>query len=206
MPESSVDIQKGIIHSVNMQRSSLLPRLWKYVLALLLVAFVTTVFFVLRDELDTTLIALLYLMPLGVITALWGLGPGITSALITFLTLNYFFIRPYYTFTVHQPTDIVILVVFLLVAVVISQLVGRAQAGLAAATAREREATQLYELSTALTGLGHDQAIAQILAKQVHAVAQGEYVEVNIAGTRSFVYQLSGIPRPSRVPHAPQRA
>src|SRR6185503_11031488 len=124
--------------------------------------------------------------PLGMITALWGLGPGITSALITFLTLNYFFIQPYYTLTVHQPTDIVILVVFLLVAVVISQLVGRAQAGLAAATAREREATQLYELSTALTGLHDDHAIAQILAKQVYAVSQGEYVELTIQGTQPF--------------------
>ena len=183
-----------------MQNLSFLPQFWKYVLALLLVASVTAVFFVLRDELDTTLIALLYLMPLGVITALWGLGPGITSALITFLTLNYFFIQPYYTFTVHQPTDIVILVVFLLVAVVISQLVGRAQAGLAAATAREREATQLYELSTALTGLGHDQAIAQILARQIHAVAEGEYVELIIAGPRSFVYQLPSVARPTRLP------
>jgi two-component system sensor histidine kinase KdpD len=85
------------------------------------------------------------------ITAFWGLGPGITSALITFFTFNYFFIPPYYALTVHRPMDVVILVVFLIVAIVISQLVARAQAGLAAATAREREATQLYELSTAFT-------------------------------------------------------
>ena len=166
-------------------------------LAFLLIASVTAVFFVLRDVLDTTLIALLYLMPLGMITALWGLGPGITGALITFLTLNYFFIEPYYTFTVHQPADIVILVVFLMVAVVISQLVGRAQAGLAAATAREREATQLYELSTALTGLHHDQAIAQILARQVHAVAESEYVELNVTGTQPFAYRLPEINSPN---------
>ena len=128
---------------------------------------------------------------MGIITAYWGLGPGITSALITFLTFNYFFIQPYYTFTVHRPTDVVILVVFLIVAVVISQLVGRAQAGLAAATAREREATQLYELSTALTGLHDDHAIAQILARQVHAVAEGEYVELNITGDTVLCFSLA---------------
>ena len=168
--------------------------------AFVLIASITTVFFVLRDELDTTLIALLYLMPLGIITAFWGLGPGITSALITFLTLNYFFIEPYYTFTVHHPADIVILLVFLMVAVVISQLVGRAQAGLAAATAREREATQLYELSIALTGLHDDRAIAQILAKQVRAVAESEYVELNVAGAQSFAYRLPEITPPARPP------
>ncbi|RPI90571.1 MAG: DUF4118 domain-containing protein, partial [Chloroflexi bacterium] len=184
----------------NMQSFSFVSRLWQYLLAFVLIAAITAVFFVLRDALDTTLVALLYLIPLGMITALWGLGPGITSAVITFFTFNYFFIRPYYTFTVHRPADVVILVVFLVVAVVISQLVGRAQAGLAAATAREREATQLYELSTALTGLHDDQAIAQILAKQVHAVAEGEYVELKITGTRSFAFHFPQTDAPTRTP------
>src|SRR5512138_3975775 len=116
-----------------MQSLSLLSRLWQYLLAFLLIAAITAVFFVLRNALDTTLIALLYLIPLGIITALWGLGPGITSAIITFFTFNYFFIKPHYTLTVHRPTDVVILVVFLVVAVVISQFVGRAQTGLEAA-------------------------------------------------------------------------
>jgi two-component system sensor histidine kinase KdpD len=182
----------------NMQSFSVLSRLWQYLLAFMLIAAVTAIFFVLREVLDTTLIALLYLIPLGVITALWGLGPGITSAVITFFTFNYFFIKPYYTFTVHRPTDVVILVVFLVVAVVISQLVGRAQAGLAAATAREREATQLYELSTALTGLHDDRAIAQILAKQVQAVAEGEYVELNVTGAHSFAFHFPETNPPTR--------
>jgi len=173
-----------------MQSSSFLSRLWQYLLAFVLIASITGIFFVLRDALDTTLLALLYLIPLGIITARWGLGPGITSAVVTFFTFNYFFIKPYYTFTVHRPTDVVILVVFLIVAVVISQLVGRAQAGLAAATAREREATQLYELSTALTGLHDDHAIAQILARQVQAVAEGEYVELNVTGTQPFAFHF----------------
>lgn len=188
------------MNSANMRSSSFLSGVWKYVLAFLLIAFITAVFFGLRDELDTTLIALLYLIPLGMITAQLGLGPGITSALITFLSFNYFFIQPYYTFTVHQPTDIVILVVFLVVAVVISQLVARAQAGLAAATAREREATQLYELSTALTGLNNDRAIAQILAKQVRTVAESEYVELTITGVHSFAYRLPEVNPPARSP------
>ena len=188
------------MNSANMQSSSFLSHFWQYLLAFILIASVTAVFFTLRNILDTTLIALLYLVPLGIITALWGLGPGITSALITFLTLNYFFIEPHYTFVVHRPADIVILVVFLMVAVVISQLMGRAQAGLAAATAREREATRLYELSTALTGLNHDQAIAQILAKQIHAVAESEFVELTGTGAHSFTYRLPETSKPTRPP------
>ena len=183
-----------------MQDASRLSRFWQYLLAVGLIALVTTAFFTLREALDTTLIALLYLIPVGLITALWGLGPGITSALISFLTFNYFFIQPYYTLAVHRPTDLVVLVVFLIVAVVISQLVGRAQAGLAAATAREREATQLYELSTVLAGLHEDHAIAQILAKQVQAVSEGEYVELNLTGSQPFAFHLPEITPPTRPP------
>jgi two-component system, OmpR family, sensor histidine kinase KdpD len=188
------------MNSANMQGSSFLSRLWKYSFAFVLIASITMVFFVLRDALDTTLIALLYLMPLGIITALWGLGPGITSALITFLVFNYFFIQPYYMLAVHQPSDVVILIVFLIVAVVISQLVGRAQVGQALATAREREATQLYELSVALAGLHNDHTIAEILAKHIQVTSQGEVVELNIKGTQPFIFHLPKTDIPTRTP------
>lgn len=183
-----------------MRSSSFVARFGQYFLSIVLIAAITTVFFTLRDVLDTTLIALLYLIPLGMITAFWGLGPGVTSAFVVFLTFNYFFIQPYYTFTVHRPTDVVVLIVFLVVAVVISQLVGNAQAGLAAATAREREATQLYELSTALAGSHDDHAIAQILARQIYAVSQGEHVELNIAAAQPFMLHLPDENRPTRTP------
>ena len=182
-----------------MWNSSFVSR-FGYLLAFLLIAVITALFSLLRGALDTTLVALLYLIPLGLITARWGLGPGIMSALLTFLAFNYFFIEPHYTFTVHRPADIVILVVFLIVAVVISQLVAQAQAGLAAARAREREATQLYELSTALAGLPNDRDIAQILAKQVHAVAEGEYVELNITGIRALNIRIPDGHPPTRRP------
>ncbi len=193
-------IPKEYNESSSMRISSWISRPAQYLLAIGLMAAVTAVFYTLREGLDTTVIALLYLIPLGLITAVWGLGPGITCSLLTFLTINYFFIPPYYTLAVHRPTDVVILVVFLVVAVVVSQLVGRMQSGLVAANAREREATQLYELSIALTGLHNDHSIAQILARQVHAVSQGEHVEINITDTEHFSLHLPDTAAPNRPP------
>jgi two-component system sensor histidine kinase KdpD len=183
-----------------MQGYAFLSHSGRHFFSFVLIALITALFFVLRDVLDTTLVALLYLIPLGMLTAFWGLGPGITSALITFLAFNFFFIEPYFTFTVHRPADVVILIVFLIVAVVINQLVARAQAGLAAAMAREREATQLYELSTALTGLHDEHAVTQILAKQVHAVSQCEHAELDITGAQSFIIQVPENSPPTRMP------
>src|SRR5512134_852868 len=176
--------------SIVMRSSTFILRSSHYMLAWGFVALVTAFLFTLREALDTAVVALLYLIPLGLITVFWGLGPGITSALITFLAFNYFFIQPYYNFTVHRPTDVVILVIFLIVAIVISQLVGRMQSSLAAATAREREATQLYELSTALAGLHDRHTIAKIIARQVQDFSHGEAVELNITGTEAFVFRL----------------
>jgi two-component system sensor histidine kinase KdpD len=189
-----------------MRSIPLASRFWHYLLAFALIASVTAIFFVLRDALDTTLIALLYLIPLGLITAFWGLGPGITSAMITFLAFNYFFIQPYYTFAVHRPTDVVILVIFLIVAIVISQLVGRMQASLAAATAREREATRLYELSTALAGLQGDQAIVRVLAEQTLQTFSADRVELSVASSARAEKVECSLPSNSRSPErAPER-
>jgi two-component system sensor histidine kinase KdpD len=183
-----------------MWSSTFFSRSSRHLLALGFIALVTAGLFALRDVLDTTLVALIYLIPLGLITAFWGLGSGITSALITFLAFNYFFIQPYYNFAVHRPTDVVILVIFLIVAIVISQLVGRTHSSLAAATAREREATQLYELSTALAGLLDRRTIVDILARQIQDVSQGESVELDILGTPSFVFRLPESNQPTRPP------
>jgi two-component system sensor histidine kinase KdpD len=185
-----------------MRSSTFFSQSSRYLLAFGAIALVTGFLFVLRDTLDTALVALLYLIPLGLITVYLGLGPGITSAFLTFLTFNYFFIQPYYRLTVHRPSDVVILVIFLIVAIVISQLVGRMQASLAAATAREREATQLYELSTALAGLHDGHTIAEILAKQVQEVSRCEAVELYIMGIESFTFRLPETYQPSRLPES----
>ena len=164
-----------------------MSRFWQYILAFAFLSLITGVLFVLRDQLDTTLVALIYLIPLGIIAARWGLTAGVASAILTFFAFNYFFIHPYYSLAVHRPIDVMILIIFLIVAIVISQLMGSAQASLAAATAREHESTQLYELSVSLTGLQNDHAIAQILAKQIMAVTACDYVELNIIGSDPFM-------------------
>ena len=152
----------------------------QYSLGFFTFAITTGLLYLLRDYLDTPLIALLFLLPVGINTAFWGLGPGILSALSAFFGFNYFFIKPYYTLAVHQSRDLIVLIVFLVVAVVISQLVARAQAGLAAATAREREATKLYELSIALAGVQDDRAIIRIIAEEIIQSFKGERVELSV--------------------------
>jgi two-component system sensor histidine kinase KdpD len=162
------------------------PRLFKvilsvvsaYLFSLIVTGFATLVFFLLRDAVNPAIVALLYLLPVSLSTVVWGLGPGITAAFFAFLAFNYFFIQPYYSLLVHQTQDLLALLVFLTVAVGISQMVGQTRKSLAAATAREREAIRLYELSTVLAGLHDDRAIVQALAQQIKETFQPERVDV----------------------------
>jgi two-component system sensor histidine kinase KdpD len=158
----------------------------EYMLALLLVGFMTGVLDLLRNGLGIQIEALLYLLPVGISTVVWGLGPGITAAIAAFLAFNYFFIEPLHTLVVHQPQDVLVLFAFLIIAVVISQLLGRTRTALDAATAREREAMRLYELSTALAGLHDDRSIARTIAQHSLETFQAARVEVGVeayAGT-----------------------
>jgi two-component system sensor histidine kinase KdpD len=161
---------------------------WPYGLAVLAVAFLTGLAWLFKDHLNVQVIALLFLLPVVLSARLGGMGPGILSATCAFLSLNYFFIPPLFTLVVHHTQDLLALIVFLVIAVVISQLLGRAQLGMAIAFSREHEATRLYELSTALAGLQDDEAIARTLAEKIHQAFAIERVEVTIKGPSSGGY------------------
>lgn len=184
-----------------MNRANLFGRLLKYMLAIGLIFLVALIFQDAREALDTALIALLFVIPVGLSTAFWGMGPGIASGLAAFLAFNYLFIQPYYTFTVHRPLDLVVLMVFLVVVMVISQLVGRAQAATEAARLREREATKLYELSAALTSYRDPGAIALVVATHLQAMFNCEFIEVELASPPAFSERLpTGASVPGRPP------
>jgi two-component system sensor histidine kinase KdpD len=186
----------------NRLRPTLLAALPRYaergLLTLVLIAITTLVLSPLRGAPNTPIIALLYLIPVGLSTSLGGLALGILASALAFLAFNFFFITPYYTLLVHQTQDLLMLVVFLVVAVTVSQLLGRVQASLAAAEARERETTSLYELSAALTGLRSEPAIVQTLGERLLDISGGQAVEI--------VFQRPGtLARPTLLPAGVER-
>lgn len=148
--------------------------------ALLCIALTTLVLKPIESYLEIQFITLLYLLPVMVSTVLWGLTPGILAGFLAFLAVNYFFIQPYYTFKVHATQDLITLIIFLVVAVVMSQLIGKAQAGVRLARQREWEATRMYELISALAGLQDPASIARVLANHTQETFQFMQVEVVI--------------------------
>ena len=126
-------------------------RVIDFLFALASVAVTTLVLLPVRPRLTVEVIALLYLVPVMVAAWRGGLLPSFAASLASFLTFNYFFIAPTHTFAVSHPQELLALVIFLIVAVLISQAVGAAKLSAALARAREMEATTLYNLAQALS-------------------------------------------------------
>jgi two-component system, OmpR family, sensor histidine kinase KdpD len=177
----------------------------EYLLALLLVGLTTGVLHLFGGVLDAQIATVGYLLPVVASTLLWGLGPGIVSALAAFFAFNYYFIEPRFTLAVQRPQDLLVLAAFLAIAVLLSQLLGRTRAALSAAQQREHEALRLYDFSTALARQQTQQAIAQTVAQAALESFHADRVEVLVEASGDFPSTSVSLPpdrssAPDRLP------
>jgi K+-sensing histidine kinase KdpD len=96
------------------------------------------------------LVTLIYMLPVVVAATQWGLGPGIAAAIAGAAAADFFFYPPLYTFWIRDPQNVVDLVLFLLIAVVTSNLAARLKNEAVALRRREKEITELHTFSQGL--------------------------------------------------------
>jgi two-component system sensor histidine kinase KdpD len=95
-------------------------------------------------ELQTTL--LLYLLTVVAIAAVGGVWPALVASVAAFLLANWYFIPPLHQWTIHEGKDLIALIVFLLVAGVVSGYVHFAARRSAEAARARAEAETLARL------------------------------------------------------------
>lgn len=95
-------------------------------------------------------ISLLYLPAVLVTAAYFGTGPSLVAATTAALEYDYFLLHPLFALTIAQVDDILAFVVFVIVAVLTSQLAAGARERAEAAQRRAMESTTMYELGRAL--------------------------------------------------------
>ena len=100
-------------------------RLSRYVQALALVGIAGAVANGLAHVLSMAEPALVLLTGVVCAAVLYGLGPSLVAAIASLLVYDYWFVAPLYTLTVAQSQDVVALGVFLVVAVLTSQITVR---------------------------------------------------------------------------------
>lgn len=129
-------------------------------LAVTLLTILTAVLLTVHTHLGLPSILLIYLTAIVAIALVGGTWPAIASAVAASLLINWFFTPPTHTWTIADPENVLALVVFLVVAGVVSILVDREARARHAAERRRIEAESLEsvnELRAAiLAAVSHD--------------------------------------------------
>ncbi|MNV11028.1 Sensor protein KdpD [compost metagenome] len=116
-------------------------------------------------------LGVIYLSAVLAAGVLYGLRPALAAATLAFLTYNFLFLQPTYSFAIGSPTDLLTLVVFWAVALTTGVLAGRVREQARAAQRRASAVSALLAASQRLTGVGDRAAAARILAEQTAAAA-----------------------------------
>jgi two-component system sensor histidine kinase KdpD len=111
---------------------------------------ITVVYTRIVTQVNTTTVALTFLLATLGIATRWGLFEAIITSVAGMLCFNFFFLPPVGTLTITDPQNWVALFAFLVTAVVASQLSASARNRAREATRRREEMERLYELSRGL--------------------------------------------------------
>src|SRR5262245_59155154 len=165
----------------NNDSSVQLPKaLFPYLLVLAAIFFIVWLYQYWIPGMNSTTIALTYLLIVLIAASYGGLGPGIFASVSAVLCLNYFFLPPVGTLTIQDPQNWIALGTFLLTAFVTSQLSSAARSRAVESERRREEQKRLYKLSRAII-LTHDPQVATAsIARSIVEIFHVEYCGVFI--------------------------
>jgi two-component system sensor histidine kinase KdpD len=115
-------------------------------LGAILLPVLTVVMAGMRDSLELPGTLLLYLLAVVAVAAIGGVLPALAASVAAFLLANFYFIPPLHEFAIHEGKDLIALIVFLLVAGVVSGFVHVAARRSAEAARARAEAETLARL------------------------------------------------------------
>ncbi|MCE7935150.1 MAG: sensor histidine kinase KdpD [Chlorobi bacterium CHB2] len=147
-----------------------------YLLSIAIVAAAALLSDLLQTFLSLPNLSMVFLLGVLVCAVLWGLRVSVMASLLSVLLYDFFFVPPIHTFTISRPEDVLALIVFLVVAVLTSNLTGRIRDQAEAARRREARTAALYNLSSALAGAVGLEQVTRVIAHQISRNLEAEVV------------------------------
>jgi K+-sensing histidine kinase KdpD len=152
-PELSNGKHQGIVAASS---SNLAPRsfLQTDVVPLLLslgsVSLVTALLLLLEQTVAASLVPIAYLVPVIIAATRWGIWPATLASIASMAEADFFFFPPIFSFQVEDPQEVIDLLLFLVVALVSSNLASRLRQETETLRQRERDIHNLYDFSRRL--------------------------------------------------------
>lgn len=141
----------------------------QYLGSTLLVAASAVVAEVLKTFLSLPNLSMVFLLGVLSSAVIWGLRASIYASLLSLLCYDVFFVPPLLTFTINRPEDVLALAAYLVVAILTSNLTGRARDQAEAARRGETRTAALYSLSREIASAG---GLAEVLQAAVQQIAK----------------------------------
>jgi K+-sensing histidine kinase KdpD len=119
-------------------------------MSLVCVAIVTALLMLLEQTVAASLVPIAYLIPVIIAATQWGIWPATLASIASMAAADFFFFPPIFSFQVDDPQEVIDLLLFLVVALVSSNLASRLRQETERLRQREREIQNLYDFSRRL--------------------------------------------------------
>ena len=121
-----------------------------------------------------------------------SLGPALACAALSFLTYDFLFIPPNFSFSIQREEDVLTLLFFLLMAALTGNLAARQRRQLQALRDTQEETTELLDLSRKLTAATDRQAVVSAAAQHLNGWSDLQLCLLNRDGQSGWKVETGG--------------
>jgi two-component system sensor histidine kinase KdpD len=129
-------------------------RLGPYLIAALAVLVALGIDELIKPIVGVENVDLVFMTAIVAVAVRYGLLPSLFASVLASLCYNFFFLPPIYTFTITDPTNLAAFVIFIVMAVLVSNVAARVRSQAVTAIDRARTTEALYAFSRKLAGVG----------------------------------------------------
>jgi two-component system sensor histidine kinase KdpD len=155
------DIQAKDKYKKKVSLPSFTSNVRQYLTALLIIFLTALICFLIKDIIGYQVVSFALLFVVSILAFFFGTGPILMSATLSALIWDFFFIPPPYTLHVDKPVDMLMLIMFFIIALLSGVLTSRIKRQEMKIRIREERTNALYQLTRELsTATGVEEVVA----------------------------------------------
>lgn len=163
-----------------------------YALALVATLLASTLAWGVASVLPLPNISLVFLAAVLLVAVRSSLGPALACAAMSFLTYDFLFIPPNFSFSIQREEDVLTLLFFLLMAALTGNLAARQRRQLQALRDTQEETSELLDLSRKLTAATDRQAVVSAAAQHLNGWSDVQLCLLNQDGQGGWKVETGG--------------
>ncbi|MGF6489418.1 DUF4118 domain-containing protein [Pseudomonas frederiksbergensis] len=174
------------------QRSAQSLVWFDYALALVATVLASALAWAVSSVLPLPNISLVFLAAVLLVAVRSSLGPALACAALSFLTYDFLFIPPNFSFSIQREEDVLTLLFFLLMAALTGNLAARQRRQLQALRDTQEETSELLDLSRKLTAATDRQAVVSAAAQHLNGWTDLKLCLLNRDGQSGWKVETGG--------------